>query len=74
MDVISNQLGLDWVKIQIKWSNVHPDPEVDQWFFYDGAVEEAAAQVSAQYMAPISVVHQDEIVPINPAENDHSTP
>jgi hypothetical protein len=43
MDVISNQLNLDWVKLQIKWSDVHPSPEASQWFFYDGGIDEAAA-------------------------------
>ncbi len=41
MDVIRNQLDLDWVKVQLKWSHVHPEPEVDQWFIYDGAIDEA---------------------------------
>lgn len=44
MDVIKNQLKLDWVKLQIRWADVHPSPDADQWFFYDGPIEEAAAQ------------------------------
>ena len=43
MDTISNQLGLDWVKVQLEWPLVHPDPETYQWFFYDGVVDEASA-------------------------------
>jgi hypothetical protein len=43
MDVISNQLDLDWVKLQVKWPVVHPSQDAGQWFFYDGAVDEAAA-------------------------------
>ena len=43
MDVISNQLGLDWVKVQMEWPIVQPDPEIRQWFFYDGLVDEASA-------------------------------
>jgi hypothetical protein len=41
MDVISGQLGLDWVKVQLEWPLVQPDPETYQWFFYDGVVDEA---------------------------------
>jgi hypothetical protein len=43
MDVISNQLGMDWVKVQLEWPLVQPDPETFQWFFYDGIVDEAQA-------------------------------
>ena len=43
MDTISNQLGLDWVKVQLEWPLVQPDPETFQWFFYDGVVDEANA-------------------------------
>lgn len=41
MRTAREQLGLDWVKMQIQWWLVHPDPDVDQWFFYDGVVDEA---------------------------------
>lgn len=44
MDVIRNQLHLDWVKVQLEWPLVQPDPATFQWFFYDGAVAEATAQ------------------------------
>jgi hypothetical protein len=44
MDVISNQLGLDWVKIQMEWPLVQPDPETFQWYHYDGAVNDANAK------------------------------
>jgi hypothetical protein len=43
MDVMSNQLGLDWAKVQLEWPLVQPDPETYQWFFYDGVVDEADA-------------------------------
>ncbi|HET6444789.1 MAG TPA: hypothetical protein VFI27_09455 [candidate division Zixibacteria bacterium] len=43
MDVTSNQLGMDWVKVQLEWPLVQPDPETFQWFFYDGVVDEADA-------------------------------
>ncbi len=42
MDTIRNHLGLDWVKVQVEWPLVQPDPETFQWFFYDGAVDEAS--------------------------------
>jgi len=41
MRIAHDQLGLDWIKMQIQWWLIHPDPDVDQWFFYDGVVEEA---------------------------------
>jgi hypothetical protein len=41
MDTIGNNLGLDWVKVQLEWPLVQPDPETFQWFFYDGVVDEA---------------------------------
>jgi len=44
MDVLSNQLGLDWVKVQMEWPLVQPDPETFQWYHYDGAVNEANAR------------------------------
>ena len=41
MDSVKNQLGLQWVKIQIQWFLVRPDAETEQWFFYDGVIDEA---------------------------------
>lgn len=43
MNVVSSQLGLNWVKMQVQWWLVHPDPTGEQWFFYDGVIEEAHA-------------------------------
>lgn len=40
-DTVANQLGMDWVKIQLKWPVVHPEPGTGQWFFYDGVIDEA---------------------------------
>ncbi len=40
-DVVKNQLGLDWLKVQVQWPLVQPEPDVHQWFFYDGIVDEA---------------------------------
>lgn len=41
MNAVANQLGLDWVKVQVQWWLVKPGPDTDQWFFYDGVVNEA---------------------------------
>jgi polysaccharide biosynthesis protein PslG len=41
MDVVGNQLGLDWVKMQMQWWLIEPTPGEFQWFFYDGVVDEA---------------------------------
>ena len=43
MEVVKNQLGMDWAKMQIQWWLVKPEPEADQWFFYDGVIEQADA-------------------------------
>ncbi|RMG96254.1 MAG: hypothetical protein D6706_10550 [Chloroflexi bacterium] len=43
MNAVRNQLGLDWVKMQIQWWLVHPSPDADQWFFYDSVIEQAHA-------------------------------
>ncbi len=43
-NAIKNQLGLDWVKVQLEWPLVQPEPDVYQWFFYDGIVDEASKQ------------------------------
>ena len=40
-DVAKNRLGMDWVKMQIKWSAVRNEgPDSDQWFIYDGMIDE----------------------------------
>jgi hypothetical protein len=41
MRIAHDQLGMDWIKMQVLWWLIHPDPDVDQWFFYDSVVEEA---------------------------------
>lgn len=41
MVVVHDQLGLDWIKAQVQWWLVKPDPTADQWFFYDAVVNEA---------------------------------
>ncbi|MCA9922438.1 MAG: hypothetical protein KC419_11995 [Anaerolineales bacterium] len=41
MASVRDQLGLDWVKMQVQWWLVHPDPTAEQWFFYDSVIEEA---------------------------------
>lgn len=44
MEVVKNQLGMDWVKSQMEWWLVQPSPDDWQWFFYDGVVAEAEAK------------------------------
>ena len=39
-NAIANQLGLSWVKMQIRWDQVHPSPDAEQWFFYDATLED----------------------------------
>lgn len=41
MDSLYHQLGVDWVKMQLKWPVIHPSADADQWFFYDSVIEEA---------------------------------
>jgi polysaccharide biosynthesis protein PslG len=41
MHAVRDQLGLQWVKMQLKWPVIHPSPEADQWFFYDAVIEES---------------------------------
>lgn len=41
MDAVANQLGMDWIKVQIKWPTVHPEPAAGQWFIYDGVLDQA---------------------------------
>ncbi|MCA9985853.1 MAG: hypothetical protein KDE09_05245 [Anaerolineales bacterium] len=41
--VVKNELGMDWVKMQIKWSAVRNEgPDSDQWFIYDGTIDEVS--------------------------------
>ncbi len=41
MTVVREQLKLDWVKMQVQWWTVHPEPDVEQWFIYDTVIKEA---------------------------------
>ncbi len=43
MTAVHDQLGMDWVKAQIQWWLVEPDPDpaTEQWFFYDAVIDEA---------------------------------
>jgi hypothetical protein len=41
MDAVANQLGLDWIKVQIEWPAVHPSAGEGQWFIYDGVIDQA---------------------------------
>lgn len=42
MEVVKNQLGMDWVKIQIRWNYAESGSDEYQWFFYDATLNEAA--------------------------------
>ncbi|MCB9423223.1 MAG: hypothetical protein H6667_25730 [Ardenticatenaceae bacterium] len=42
MDVVKNQLGMDWVKTQIRWNYAEAGRDEYQWFFYDATLNEAA--------------------------------
>ena len=44
MEVAKNQLGMNWIKVQLEWRLVQPSPDDRQWFFYDGVVEQATAK------------------------------
>lgn len=43
MTAVHDQLGMNWVKAQIQWWLVEPDPGMaeGQWFFYDAVIDEA---------------------------------
>ncbi len=41
MGSIKNDLGMEWVKVQLEWWLVQPGDVDRQWFFYDGVVDEA---------------------------------
>lgn len=42
MDTVKNQLGMEWVKTQIRWNYAENRPDEYQWFFYDATINEAA--------------------------------
>ena len=44
MDVVANQLHMDWIKVQFEWALVQPSPDVEDWFHYDGVVNDAHEQ------------------------------
>jgi hypothetical protein len=41
MEVIADQLDLDWVKVQFEWRLVQPAADQLDWFHYDGVVNDA---------------------------------
>jgi hypothetical protein len=43
MQAVHDQLGMNWVKMQIQWWLVEPEQSdaTDQWFFYDAVIDEA---------------------------------
>ena len=44
MEVISNQLNLSWVKVQMRWAVVQSQPDVYDWGIWDAIVNEAEAK------------------------------
>ncbi len=44
MDVIANQLQMDWIKVQFLWPLVEPSQGAEDWFHYDGVVNDANEQ------------------------------
>jgi hypothetical protein len=42
MDAVKNQLGMNWVKTQIRWNYAEAGADEYQWFFYDATINEAA--------------------------------
>lgn len=41
MDTIANQLGMDWAKVQMRWSDVQTGPDSYDWAIWDSIVNEA---------------------------------
>jgi len=41
MQAVRDQLGMNWVKMQVQWWLVEADRDGDQWFFYDAVIEQA---------------------------------
>lgn len=41
MDVIANQLKVDWVKVQLRWKDVQTGPDSYDWSIWDSIVNEA---------------------------------
>ncbi len=41
MTVVSDQLGLQWVKVQMRWETVQPTPDITDWGIWDSVVNEA---------------------------------
>jgi hypothetical protein len=44
VNVVKNQLGLQWMKVQLEWALVQPNPDTLDWFHYDGIVNDASEQ------------------------------
>jgi hypothetical protein len=42
MGAVKSQLGMDWVKTQIRWNYAEAGADEYQWFFYDATLNEAA--------------------------------
>lgn len=44
MEVVANQLGLNWVKVQVRWADIQPSPDFIDWAIWDSITNEAAAR------------------------------
>ncbi len=44
MTVIRQQLGLDWVKVQMRWADVQTAPDTYHWEIWDSVLAQAEAQ------------------------------
>ena len=40
-EVVKNQLGLDWMKVQMRWADVQRAPDTTDWYIWDIIMEEA---------------------------------
>ena len=43
MNIVANQLNLNWVKVQMRWAVVQPQPDNYDWGIWDAIVNEAEA-------------------------------
>ncbi len=40
-EVVKNQLGLDWMKVQMRWADIQRAPDTTDWYIWDIIMEEA---------------------------------
>jgi hypothetical protein len=44
MDVVANQLNMEWVKVQLRWHDIETAPDTFDWAIWDSIVNEAERQ------------------------------